>query len=69
MKCSLRFLTVDKTRKNAAIFFVTGKIVFSEMFVSNDLLSPREMNIQLAQILSKDILNPYILFLDVFHVQ
>ena len=58
MNCSLGLLTVDKTRKNEPILFVTGNIVFSEMFVSNDLLSPREMNIQLAQKLSKDILYP-----------
>ena len=69
MNCSLRFLTVDKTRKNAPIFFVTGNIVFSEMFVSNDLLSPREKNIKFAQKLSKDVLYPYNLFLDVFHVR
>ena len=41
--CSLRSVTLDNTKKNRPKFFVAKKTVFFEMFVSLDLLCPKEM--------------------------
>ena len=51
------------------VFFVTGKIAFFEKFVSNDFLCPKEKNLLLEQKVSKDLLDPYKVFLDIYHVR
>ena len=40
--CSLRSVTLDNTKKNRPNFFVAKKTVFFEIFVSMDLLCPKE---------------------------
>ena len=39
------------------------------MFVSIDLLGPKEMFLSIAQSLSKRLVDPYNLFPDIFHVR
>ena len=49
--------------------FITRKIAFFELFVCSDHLGPIEINLQIAQIISRDLLDPYNLFPDFCHVR
>ena len=46
-----------------------AKKAFFEMFVSINLLGPKEMLSSFAQSMSKHLVDPYIVFLVIFHVQ
>ena len=61
------FVTLDDTRKND--FLSSWKQLFFEMFVSIDLLGPREMILSIAKNLSNYILDPDKLLPDICHVQ
>ena len=64
---SLMLVTLDDTRKND--FLSSWKQLFFEMFVSIDLLGPREMILSIAKNLSNYILDPDKLLPDICHVQ
>ena len=59
-------VTLDDTRKKGQKLFSSWKVFFSEMFVSIDLLGPRERISSFAQKLSKNPLDPYNLLHDLF---
>ena len=61
------FVTPDATRKND--LFSSWKQLFFEMFVSIDLLGPKEMILLFAQFLSKHIVDPDNLLPDICHVR
>ena len=64
--CQTRYLT---TREKNAKINCHGKIAFFEMFVSNDILGPYEINLRLAQYLSNYLVCPSIFFRDFCHVR
>ena len=53
----------------AQIFLSPWKQLIFEMFVSIDLLSPEEMILSFARLMSKSLVDPYKLFADIFHVR
>ena len=63
------FFILDNTRKNRPKTFAIAKKAFFEMFVSINLLGPKEMLSSFAQSMSKHLVDPYIVFLVIFHVQ
>ena len=63
------FVTLDDTRKKGQIFFSSWKQFFFEMFVSIDLLGPRERILSFEQKSSTYLVYPYNMFHDFFHVR
>ena len=61
------FVTLDDTRKND--FVSSWKQLFFEMFVSIDLLGPKEKFLSIAHYLSKYIVDHDILLPDICHVR
>ena len=61
------FVTLDGTRKNDLLS--SWKQLFFEVFVSFDLLGPKEMILFFAQYLWKNLVDPYELFRDIGHVR
>ena len=61
------FVTLDDTRKNDLLS--PWKQLYFEVFVSIDILGPKEMIWSFAQYLSKNLVNPYKLLLDIGHVR
>ena len=61
------FATLDDTRKNDLLS--AWKQFFFEMFVSIDLLGPKEMILSFAQHLSKNLVDPDKLLPDIYHVR
>ena len=60
-------VTLDDTRKNDLLS--SWKQLFFEMFVSIDLLGPKQFTLSFAQNLSKDLLHHDKLLLDICHLQ
>ena len=60
------FSKLDNTRKNRPKTFVIAKKAFVEMFVSINLLGPKEMLLSFAQSMSKHHVVPYNVFFVVF---
>ena len=61
------FVTLDDTRKNDLLS--SWKQLFFEMFVSINLLGPKEMILSFAQYLSKYLVDPDKFLPDICHVQ
>ena len=67
IKWFLMFVTFDDTRKNDV--WSSWKQLFFEMFVSIDLLGPKEMILLFAQYLSKHLVDTVKLLPDICHVR
>ena len=67
IKWFLMFVTLDDTRKNDV--WSSWKQLFFEMFVSIDLLGPKEMILLFAQYLSKHLVDTVKLLPDICHVR
>ena len=63
------FVTLDDTRKKGQEFFSSWKQFFLEMFVSIDLLGPKEMILSFLNFLSEELVYSYNMFHDFFHVR
>ena len=61
------FVTLDDTRKND--LWSSWKQLFFEMFVSIDLLGPKELILSYAQCLAKYLMDPDKLLPDICHVR